>query len=160
MVNVGDKLPEMEVALATADGPDMQSLSTLFGSGKSVLFAVPGAFTPTCHMNHLPGFLTHLDAIKSKGVSRVACLSVNDPFVMKAWGEATGAMGKIDLIADGSAAATQARGQVLDLTERGLGVRSQRYAMIIEDGVVKDIAVEDSPATADASGAEALMAKL
>ena len=160
MIKVGEKLPEMELTLATADGPDTRSAAELFGSGKTVLFAVPGAFTPTCHLNHMPGYLTHLDAIKGKGVSRVACMSVNDPFVMKAWGESTGALGKIDLIADGSAVMTKAMGLDLDLTGRGLGVRSQRYAMIIEDGVVTELAVEDSPGQAETSGAEAFLAKL
>ena len=160
MVAVGDKMPELEMVLATAGEPDMKTASALFGGKKAVLFAVPGAFTPTCHANHMPGFVNNIDALKAKGADTVACLSVNDVFVMQQWGQASGALGKIDMIADGSAAMTKALDMVLDLTERGLGVRSKRYAMILEDGVVKELMVEDSPAQAQASTAEAVLAKL
>lgn len=160
MISVGEKLPEMEVVLATAGEPDMQPLSGLLGGKKAVIFAVPGAFTPTCHANHMPGFIAEFDAIKAKGVDEILCLAVNDVFVMKRWGEDTGALGKIHLIADGSAALTKALGLELDLTERGLGVRSKRYAMILEDGVVKELMIEESPGQAEASSAAAVLAKL
>ena len=160
MISVGDKLPEMEVVLATAGEPDMQPLSALFGGKKVVMFAVPGAFTPTCHANHMPGFIAEFDSLKSKGAADIICLSVNDVFVMKHWGQETGALGKIHLIADGSAALTKALGMELDLTERGLGIRSKRYAMIVEDGVVKELMVEESPGQAEASSAASVLAKL
>ncbi|MBX2855081.1 MAG: peroxiredoxin [Rhodobacteraceae bacterium] len=159
-MSVGEKLPEMEVVLATANEPDMQPLSALFGGKKAVLFAVPGAYTPTCHANHMPGFIAEFDAIKAKGVAEIVCLSVNDVFVMKRWGQDTGALGKIHLIADGSAALTKALGLELDLTARGLGVRSTRYAMILDDGVVKELMVEESPGQAEASSAASVLAKL
>lgn len=160
MVAVGDVLPDLEMTFATAGDPDMTSVASYFGGKKVVVFAVPGAFTPTCHANHMPGFVEHGEAIKAKGVDTIACLSVNDVFVMKAWGEASGALGKVDMIADGSAAMVKALGMVLDLTDRGLGLRSKRFAMVVEDKVVKAVMVEDSPATAEASGAAAVLAAL
>lgn len=160
MIKIGDRLPEATFTVATPDGPGEATSASLFAGKKTVVFAVPGAYTPTCHGNHMPGFLTKLDALAAKGVSQVACLSVNDVFVMKSWGEATGALGKITLIADGSAAYTQSLGLELDLTDRGLGVRSKRYAMVVDDGAVSWLAVEETPATADASGAEAVLAAL
>ena len=132
----------------------------MFGGKKVVLFAVPGAFTPTCHQNHLPGFLKHHDAIKAKGVDRIACLAVNDIFVVSAWAEQSGVGDKLTMLADGSAQFAKAIGLDLDLTERGLGVRAKRFAMIVEDGVVKELMIEDSPGQAEASGAEAVLAKL
>ncbi|MEO1292345.1 MAG: peroxiredoxin [Pseudomonadota bacterium] len=159
MIAVGDTMPELELTFATEDQPDMQPASKVF-TGKTVLFAVPGAYTPTCHSNHMPGFVANLDALKAKGVDRVLCLSVNDVFVMKNWGLDTKSIGQIGLIADGSALYTKALGMDLDLTERGLGVRSLRYAMIVEDGKVSWLAVEESPAKAEASSAEAVLAAL
>lgn len=160
MINPGDKLPEMDLTLATAEQPDTQSTAALFGGKKVVLFGVPGAFTPTCHANHMPGYLTHYDALTAKGVDAIACMAVNDVFVMKAWGEASGALGKLHLIADGSANFTKAMGLELDLGAFGLGLRSQRFAMIVENGVLKELMIEDTPKTADASGAAAVLAKL
>lgn len=160
MIAVGDKLPELDLTLATAGEPDMKSTSALFGGKKAVLFAVPGAYTPTCHANHMPGYVTHFDDLTAKGVGAIACLAVNDVFVMKKWGQDTGALGKIHMIADGSALLTKELGLELDLVDRGLGVRSKRYAMVLEDGVVKELMIEDTPVTADASGAAAVLAKL
>ncbi|MCI4660758.1 MAG: peroxiredoxin [Neomegalonema sp.] len=159
MIAVGDKMPEMELTLATEDQPDMQPSAALF-SGKTVLFAVPGAYTPTCHQNHMPGFVEKIADIKAKGVDRVACLSVNDVFVMKNWGLDSQAIGRIDLIADGSALYTKALGMDLDLTERGLGIRSKRYALIIENGTVTWLGLEENPGQAEASSAEAVLAAL
>lgn len=160
MIKSGDSLPDVTLKSPTAGDPEDLSTSALFAGKKAVLFAVPGAFTPSCHLNHMPGYLTHLDAIKAKGVDLVACVSVNDVFVMKKWGEDTGALGKITLLADGSAEFTKAMGLELDAGAFGLGVRSQRYAAIVENGVVKEVMVEDAPPKVDASSAESVLAKL
>jgi peroxiredoxin len=122
-----------------------------------VLFAVPGAFTPTCDRNHLPGFVQNADAIKAKGVDTIAVTGVNDVFVMNAWKKSSGAEGKVEFLADGGAAFAKAIGLTIDLTERGLGVRSQRYSMVVEDGVVKSFNLEEAPGKAEASGAENLL---
>ena len=156
-IKVGDTLPTVNLALATEDGPQPVT-STDFASGrKVVIFGVPGAFTGTCSNLHLPGYLEHLDAIKAKGVAEVAVISVNDPFVMKAWALQTHALGKIAFLCDGSALFTKAAGLDLDLTERGLGVRSQRYSMIVDNGVVTSLNIEETPGTAVTSGAERLL---
>ncbi|SON54671.1 putative peroxiredoxin [Hartmannibacter diazotrophicus] len=159
-IAVGEKLPEATFMVPTADGPAKKTTSDVFGGRKVVLFAVPGAFTPTCHMNHLPGFLDNIDAIKAKGVDAVVCTSVNDPFVMGAWSKATGADGKIEMLSDGSADFAKAVGLELDMTPRGFGMRSQRYAMIVDDGVVTSLDVEEAPGSATVSGAAAVMEKL
>lgn len=160
-IKVGDRLPNATFTVMTADGPKPLSTDDVFKGKKVILFAVPGAFTPTCHKNHLPGFLQNADAIKAKGVNAIAVTGVNDVFVMEAWKKDTGAQGKIDyFLADGSAAFAKALGLTSDLTERGLGVRSQRYAMVVEDGVVKTLNVEDAPGKADVSGADNLMKSL
>ncbi|MBZ0140972.1 MAG: peroxiredoxin [Pseudorhodoplanes sp.] len=160
-IKVGDRLPNVTFTVMTADGPKPLSTDDVFKGKKVILFAVPGAFTPTCHKNHLPGFLQNADAIKAKGVNAIAVTGVNDVFVMEAWKKDTGAQGKIDyFLADGSAAFAKALGLTSDLTERGLGVRSQRYAMVVEDGVVKTLNVEDAPGKADVSGADNLMKSL
>jgi peroxiredoxin len=132
----------------------------VFGGKKVVLFAVPGAFTPTCSKQHLPGFVANADKIKAQGVDTIACTSVNDAFVLGAWAASAGADGKVVMLADGSADFAKAIGLELDLSARGLGMRSQRYAMIVEDGVVKALNVEDAPGTADKSGADAISALL
>src|SRR4029078_10096566 len=138
----------------TAQKPN--TMDNLFKGKKVVLFAVPGAFTPTCHKNHLPGFLGNADKIKQKGIDTIAVTGVNDVFVMDAWKQNTGAAGKIEFLADGSAAFCKSIGLSVDLGERGLGTRSQRYAMVVDDGVVKTLNVEDAPGKADISGAENL----
>jgi len=160
-IKVGDRLPNVTFPVPTPDGPKPMTTDEIFKGKKVVLFAVPGAFTPTCHKNHMPGFVKNADAIKAKGVDTIAVTAVNDPFVMGAWKKDSGADGKVDLfLADGSAAFAKAIGMTLDLNERGLGTRSQRYSMIVEDGVVKSINVEDAPGKADISGAENLMKQL
>jgi peroxiredoxin len=156
-IKVGDRLPSTTFMTMTADGPKPQTTDDIFKGKKVVLFAVPGAFTPTCHKNHLPGFLTNHDAIKGKGIDTIAVTGVNDVFVMDAWKKNTAAEGKIEFLADGSAAFAKAIGLSVDLGERGLGMRSQRYAMVVEDGVVKTLNVEEAPGKADVSGAENLL---
>ena len=156
-IKVGDKLPNSTFYVLTSEGPKPKTTDEVFKGKKVVLFAVPGAFTPTCHKNHLPGFVQNADAIKAKGIDTIAVTGVNDVFVMDAWKEKTGAAGKIDFLADGSAAFAKAIGLSVDLGERGLGTRSQRYAMVIDDGVVKTLNVEDAPGKADISGAENLL---
>lgn len=156
-IKVGDRLPEATFTVMTADGPKPQTTSDIFKGKKVVLFAVPGAFTPTCSNNHLPGFLTNADKIKAKGIDTIAVTGVNDVFVMNAWKKSTDTAGKIEFLADGSAAFANAIGLSVDLGARGLGTRSQRYAMVVEDGVVKTLNVEDTPGKADISGAENLL---
>jgi peroxiredoxin len=158
-IKVGDKIPEMKFTVR--QGGDAKTLSTdeIFKGKKVVLFAVPGAFTPTCSMKHLPGFIEHFDDLKKKGVDTVACLSVNDHFVMGAWAKDQGAGDKIMMIADGNGDFTKAAGLPLDGTGFGLGTRSQRYAMVVDDGVVKTLNVEQGPSF-EVSSAEAIMKAL
>src|SRR5271165_2915200 len=141
-IKVGDTIPSMKLMMATADGPKEVSTDDIFKGKKVVLFAVPGAFTPTCSAKHLPGFVQNAAAIKGKGVDTVICVAVNDVFVMGAWAKDQGAGDKVTMLADGSAAFTKALGLELDLVARGLGVRSQRYALVAEDGKVTHLAVE------------------
>lgn len=156
MIKIGDKIPAMKLMSATAEGPREVDTAELFGPGKVVLFAVPGAFTPTCSAKHLPGFITHMDELKAKGVDRVVCMAVNDAFVMGAWAKDQKSGDAIIMLADGSAAFTKALGLELDLVARGLGVRSQRFALIAQDGVVTHLAVEDAGGF-DVSRAEAVL---
>ncbi|MDD9821689.1 MAG: peroxiredoxin [Gammaproteobacteria bacterium] len=141
-IQVGERIPNITLAVMRPDGPAELSADEIFGGKKVVLFALPGAYTPTCSQAHLPGYVVHRDAIVAKGVDTMACLSVNDAFVMGAWGEASNA-GDILMLADGSGAFTEAVGLTLDLTDRHMGVRSQRYAMVVDDGVVTHLNVED-----------------
>jgi peroxiredoxin len=159
-IEVGQKLPETTFRQMTADGPKPVTTAEVFGGRKVVLFAVPGAYTPTCHRNHLPGFLQNAEAIKAKGVDAIVCVSVNDPFVMGAWAKDTGAEGRIVFLADGSADFARALGLELDASANGLGIRSKRYSMIVEDGVVKSLNIEDAPGKAEISGATALIGQL
>jgi peroxiredoxin len=155
-IKVGDHVPSSTFTVMTADGPKPLSSDDLFKGKKVVLFAVPGAFTPTCHKNHLPGFVKNLGSIKAKGIDAIAVTGVNDVFVMDAWKKASGGEG-IEFLADGSGNWAKALGLTADLTERGLGVRSQRYAMVVDNGVVKTLNVEDAPGKADISGADNLL---
>ena len=156
-IKVGDRLPNATFTVMTADGPKPKTTDEIFKGKKVVLFAVPGAFTPTCHKNHMPGFVQNFDKIKGKGIDAIVVTAVNDVFVMDAWKKASGADGKIEALADGSGDFAKAIGMTVDLGPRGLGTRSQRYAMIVEDGVVKTLNIEDTPGKADISGAEALL---
>src|SRR5947208_13598588 len=150
-IKVGDRVPSGTFMVMTGDGPKPMTSDELFKGKKVVLFAVPGAFTPTCHKNHLPGFLNNADQIKAKGIDTIAVTGVNDVFVMDAWKKATDTSGKIEFLADGSGAFANAIGLSVDLGARGLGTRSQRYAMVVEDGVVKTLNIEDKPGKADIS---------
>jgi glutaredoxin/glutathione-dependent peroxiredoxin len=159
MIKIGDKLPSAEFNVMTADGQQKLSTDVVFAGRKVVLFGVPGAFTPTCSMNHLPSFLTHLDAIKAKGVDTIACTSVNDVHVMNAWGKHSGAEGKIMLLADGNGTFAKACGLLFDLNVAGMGERSKRYSMIVDNGVVKALNVEDKSGV-NVSGAETILEQL
>jgi glutaredoxin/glutathione-dependent peroxiredoxin len=159
-IAVGDTLPQANFRVMTADGPAVRTTDDVFKGKKVVLFAVPGAFTPTCHKNHLPGYVTHAQAIKAKGVDSIAVVSVNDVFVMGAWADSAGAKDSIEFLADGNGDFTKALGLTLDGSGFGLGTRSQRYAMLVENGVVKSLAIEDAPGKADLSGAEAMLKAL
>ena len=158
-IAVGDKIPDVTVQVSGPDGPQPLQTGDVLGHGKVVLFGVPGAFTPTCNDYHLPGFVLRAEDLQAKGVDKIACVSVNDAFVMKAWGEANEVGEKVALIADGSATFTKALGLEVDLTAGGLGIRSKRYAAILQDGVVTDLAVEETLGL-ERSSADAVLAKL
>jgi len=159
-IKVGDRLPNATFTVMAADGPKPKTTDEIFKGKKVVLFAVPGAFTPTCHNNHLPGFVKNAAAIKAKGVDTIAVTGVNDVFVMSAWQKAACPDGSVEFLADGSADFAKALGLTADLTARGLGLRSARYAMLVQDGVVKALNVEDAPGKAEVSGADNLMKTL
>ncbi len=158
-IKVGDRIPSATLHRMTADGPAEVSTEELFGGKRVALFALPGAFTPTCSAKHLPGFVANADALTAKGVDAIACVSVNDAFVMDAWGKDQNVGDKVMMLADGSAEFTRALGLELDLIARGLGVRSQRYSMVVEDGVVAALHVEDG-AGVSVSDAETLLGDL
>jgi glutaredoxin/glutathione-dependent peroxiredoxin len=159
-IKVGDPLPDVTFTVMTPDGPQARTTADIFKGRKVVLFGVPGAFTPTCSLNHLPGFVDKEVEIKAKGVDEIAVTSVNDVFVMNAWAKSSGGLGKITFLADGIAAFAKAAGLTFDLTERGLGLRSQRYSMLVDDGIVRKLNIEDSPGKAETSGAENLLKQL
>lgn len=158
-IAVGDKIPSVELAKMGKDGPETVNSDDIFTGKKVVLFALPGAFTPTCSAAHLPGFVVQHDAIKAKGADIIACLSVNDAFVMDAWGKAQNVEDNILMLADGSCNFTSAVGLEVDLTERHFGVRSQRYSMIVDDGVVTNLNVENGPVF-EVSNAETILEQL
>jgi glutaredoxin/glutathione-dependent peroxiredoxin len=158
-ISVGDRLPDASFMTMTDEGPKKISTSELFDGQKVVLFAVPGAFTPTCHAKHLPGFVQHADAIRAKGVDRIACVAVNDHFVLGAWARDLGA-DAIQFLADGRGHFTRAIGLETDPPERPYGPRSERYAMIVEDGKVTALFVEPKPGQAIESSAENVLAAL
>jgi peroxiredoxin len=158
-IKVGDKLPDVKLKTMAADGIKDTSTAELFGGKRVVLFALPGAFTPTCSAKHLPGFVEQAEKIRAKGVDRIVCLSVNDAFVMGAWANAQGAGDKVLLVADGNAEFSNAVGLAFDGSGFGMGTRSQRYAMIVQDGVVEKLFVE-KPMEFKVSSAEALLAAL
>ncbi|WP_158814733.1 peroxiredoxin [Methylocapsa sp. S129] len=159
-IKVGDHLPEATFRLITGDGPRPVTTGEFFKGKKIVLFGLPGAFTPTCHKNHLPGFVANEAAIKAKGVAVIAMTSVNDPHVLTAWAKASGVEDKISFLSDGNADFAKAAGLDFDASAGGLGIRSKRYSMLVEDGVVKTLNIEDSPGKADVSSAEHLLAQL
>tara|TARA_B100000809_G_scaffold220407_1_gene228117 strand:+ start:617 stop:1099 length:483 start_codon:yes stop_codon:yes gene_type:complete len=158
-IQVGDKLPSATLTTMTAEGPKPLTTSELCEGKKVVLFAVPGAFTPTCSVQHLPGFLENAQSFKDKGVDTVACVSVNDPFVMGAWGKDREVGENLMMLSDGNGDFTAAIGLEMDGSGFGLGTRSQRYAMIIDDGVVSTLNVESGPGL-DVSSAETILSEL
>ena len=159
-IQPGDRLPDVKLKKLTADGIQDVSIGDLTAGKKVVLFAVPGAFTPTCSERHLPGFLEQADAIRAKGVDAIVCIAVNDPFVMSAWAKERQVDDKIELLSDGNGEFTTAIGMDFDGSGFGLGTRSRRYAMIVEDGVVKALFVDDVPSQAEKSSAQAVLAAL
>ena len=158
-IAIGDHLPQVEFLMMTGDGQQKISTDVIFEGRKVVLFAVPGAFTPTCSKNHLPGFLANLDAIKSKGVDSVICVTVNDIHVVNAWAKHTGAEGKIMMLADDNGKFTKAVGMNKFFPDSGMGERSRRYSMIVDNGVVKQFNVEDKPGV-NVSGADTILEQL
>jgi glutaredoxin/glutathione-dependent peroxiredoxin len=158
-IAVGDKIPSAKLKTMTAEGPKDISTDDIFNGKKVVLFAVPGAFTPTCSAKHLPGFVEKATEIKGKGVDTIACLAVNDAFVMGAWGKAQNTGDKVLMLADGAAAFTKQLGLDLDLTGPGMGVRSKRYAMVVDNGTVKALQVE-APGAFEVSSADAILKAL
>ena len=156
MIKVGHKLPDASFTVPSPDGLKPMRTAEIF-SGKTVaLFAVPGAFTPTCSAQHVPSYVKHYDELKAKGVDDILCISVNDAFVMGAWSKDQHAQGKVRMMADGSAAYTKALGLELDLTARGMGVRCQRFSALVDDGVVKALNIE-APGKFEVSGAEPML---
>lgn len=159
-IAVGDRLPEATFKVRTPDGLKDVTTQELTAGKKVVLFAVPGAFTPTCHAKHVPSYLEHMDALRAKGVDTVACVAVNDAFVLDAWAKAVGADGKLMLLSDGNATFTKALGLDFDGSGFGLGTRSKRYSMLLDNGVVKALNIEESPGVMEVSGADRLLAAL
>jgi len=158
-IAVGEKIPDVQLRTMTPEGPQPVSSLDALGRGRTVLFAVPGAFTPTCSDHHLPGFLVRADEIRGRGVDTIACIAVNDPFVMGAWARDQRVGDRIVMLADGNGEFAKAMGLELDGTGFGLGLRSQRYAAILEDGVVRALFVEQNPGL-DVSSAESVLAAL
>jgi len=159
-ISVGDKLPDSTFMVMTAEGPSQLSTADIFSGRKVVLFAVPGAFTPTCHMTHLPGFVSNADAIKSKDVDTIICLSVNDVFVMSTWGDQVSPDGNIMMLADGNGEFAKATGTEMDGSGFGMGLRCKRYSMIVEDGTVTAFNIGDESGQLEISGVENILKQL
>jgi len=159
-INVGDKLPSATLRQVTPEGPKEVSTDDFFRGKKVALFAVPGAFTSACSQRHLPGYVDKATDIRAKGVDEIACVAVNDAAVMGAWGKDQKTEGKVTMLADGSGDFVRALGLELDLSKGGLGIRSKRYSMLVDNGVVKSLNVEQQPGQVDASSAEAMLKAL
>jgi peroxiredoxin len=159
-INVGDRIPSVTLKQLTSEGVKEFTTDDIFRGKRIVLIAVPGAFTPACSQRHLPGYVDKAADIKAKGIDEIACVAVNDAFVMGAWGRDQKTEGKVRMLADGSGDFTRALGLELDLSKGGLGVRSKRYSMLVDDGVVKSLNVEQQPGQVDISGAEAMLKAL
>jgi peroxiredoxin len=155
-IKTGDRLPAATFTIMTADGPKPVTTDDVFKGRKVALFAVPGAYTPTCHKAHMPGFVGRVGELKAKGIDAVACTAVNDAFVLANWAKDTGADGQITMLADGNADFAKAVGLEIDLTKFGLGVRSKRYAMLVNDGVVEVLNVEETPSQHTVTSAETM----
>ena len=160
MIQVGQKVPSLKLRKVTPNGVDEVTTDDFFRGRKVILFTVPGAFTPTCSNTHLPGYVTNAKGIKDKGVAEIACLSVNDAHVMRAWAAAQNATDSVTMLADGNADLARALGLDIDLGVAGMGVRAKRASLVIEDGVVKSVEVEAKPGEVTGSGAEACLVKL
>ena len=158
-IQAGDKMPAGSFSVMTADGPGALSTEELFSGKKVVLVAVPGAFTPTCSKGHLPGFISHADDLTAKGVDTIACMAVNDVFVMDAWGKDRGVGDKVVMLADGNGEYSRALGLEMDASGFGMGMRSQRFAIVVDDGVATHVAVEE-PGAFEVSKAEAILGQL
>ena len=159
-IKVGDRLPDTKFRFMTTEGPVWKTTDEVFKGRKVALFAVPGAFTPTCNNLHIPSFLNNAAAIKAKGVHTIAVTGVNDVFVMEAWKKSTGAEGKIDFLADGNGEFAKAIDMAFDGSGNGLGTRSKRYSMLVDDGVVKKLNIEDAPGKCEISGGQTLLGQL
>jgi len=159
-IQVGDKLPDADFITMTDDGPAKRSVSNLVSGKKVVLFSVPGAFTPTCHASHLPGFIENADAIREKGIDEIAVVAVNDVHVVNAWAQATRGKGKITFLADGNGDFAKAIGMDVDLSVANMGLRSKRYSMIVDDGVVTSLNAGDVPGQATISSAASILEQL
>lgn len=158
-VNVGDRVPNATFKVMGPDGPQDLNTDELFGGKTVALFSVPGAFTPTCSAKHLPGFVQNAGALKAKGIDTIACTAANDVFVMSAWGKDQNTGDNVTMLADGSAAFAKALGLELDLTARGMGLRAQRYSMVVKDGVIDKLNVEEGGAF-EVSSAEHMLSQL
>ena len=159
-IEVGQRLPDGTLAMMGENGPETRSVTDIFGGRRVLLFAVPGAFTPTCHRNHMPGYVENVDALRAKDVDAVACLATNDVFVLDHWAETTGARGRIEMLADGNADFVRALGLDLDASGLGLGTRAQRFAMLAEDGVVRDLVLEPNPGEVGIASAASMLERL
>jgi len=159
-IAIGERLPETTFMRMGDDGLEKVPGSKIFGGRKVALFAVPGAFTPTCHNKHVPGFLEKADAFRAKGVDEIVCIAVNDPHVMRAWAKATGAADRISFYSDGNGEFAKATGLELDASGGGMGLRLKRFSMLVDDGVVKALNIEEAPGVAEKSGAANLLAAL
>jgi peroxiredoxin len=159
MIKAGDKLPSGTLFEMSADGPKPVSVDDIVKGKRVVIFGLPGAFTPTCSAKHLPGYVSLADRLKAKNIDEIVCLSVNDAFVMGAWGKEQGVEGKVRMLADGSAAFSKAMGLELDLTERGMGIRCQRFSMLVDKGVVKSLNLE-APGKFEVSDAETMLGQI
>ena len=157
-IKAGDKIPSVELKTMTSDGPDSITTDDIFNGKKVILFGLPGAFTPTCSAKHVPGFVQHADAIKAKGVDTIACISVNDAFVMGAWGKDQSVGDKVMMLADGSAIFAKATGLELDRIANGMGIRCQRFSMIVDNGIVQSINIDEG--TFDKTSAEQALSDL
>lgn len=158
-ISKGDKIPDATVMRVTESGPEKARTGEILGQGKVALFAVPGAYTPTCSAKHLPGFVEHAEALRDKGVDKIVCMSVNDPFVMDAWAKSQNTGDAVEMLADGNGEFARALGLTMDGTGFGLGERSQRFSAILEDGVVKELNIEE-PGAFDVSSADYMIGQL
>jgi peroxiredoxin len=159
-ISVGDRIPNSRFRVSTAEGPAWKTTDDIFKGKRVVLFGVPGAFTGTCHKSHLPGYVRNAEAIRAKGIDTIAVTGVNDHFVMDAWRDASGAADKVEFLADGNAEFAKAIDLTFDGSGNGLGTRSKRYSMLVEDGVVKRIEVEEAPGKVEVTSAENMLKAL